>query len=80
MWAYRGKDAFWIALSYVGDGPQDARAQWVIYVNYDPGLNLIKRLFHTPSAEALLALPEHVQHALTSNAAISVVPDPYYGR
>jgi hypothetical protein len=44
LWASRGKDRFWIALSYVGSGPQESPAQWVISVNYDPGLNLIKRL------------------------------------
>jgi hypothetical protein len=33
------------ALSYAGDGPQEAPAQWVISVTSDPGLNLAKRLF-----------------------------------
>jgi hypothetical protein len=37
-----------VALSYVGSGPQEAPAQWFISVNYDPGLNLVKRLFHKP--------------------------------
>src|SRR5215475_11247224 len=30
LWASRGKDQFWIALSYVGDGPQEPPPQWVI--------------------------------------------------
>jgi hypothetical protein len=42
FWIWRGSDPFWVALSYVGDGPQEARGQWVISVNYDPGLNLLK--------------------------------------
>jgi hypothetical protein len=37
FWAWHGREPFWVALSYVGDGPQDAPAQWVISVNYDPG-------------------------------------------
>src|SRR5437879_4272639 len=53
LWASRGKDRFWVALSYVGDGPQEAPAQWVVSVTYDPGLNLAKRLFHKPDQQAL---------------------------
>ncbi len=53
LWASHGKDRFWIALSYVGKGPQEAPAQWVISVTYDPGLNLAKRLFHKPDRQTL---------------------------
>src|SRR5439155_26908024 len=56
LWASRGKDRFWVALSYVGDGPQEAPAQWVVSVTYDPGLNLAKRLFHKPDQQALQQL------------------------
>ena len=52
LWASHGKDPFWIALSYVGDGPQEEPAQWVVSVNYEAGLNLVKRLFHKPNREA----------------------------
>ena len=27
FWAWHGKDPFWLALSYVGDGPQEEPAQ-----------------------------------------------------
>jgi hypothetical protein len=37
FWAWRGKDSFWIAISYVGTGPQEAPANWVISVNPDFG-------------------------------------------
>jgi hypothetical protein len=73
LWASHGKDRFWIALSYVGDGPQEAPAQWVISVNYDPGLNLIKRLFHKPDQQALGQLRDRVGKILTSNSAIKTV-------
>jgi len=78
FWAWHGKDPFWVALSYVGDGPQEEPAQWVISVNYDPGLNLIKRLFHKPDKQALQKLRYHVRQAVTSNTAIRVVPPPRY--
>jgi hypothetical protein len=79
FWAWRGKDPFWVALSYVGSGPQEEPAQWVISVNYDPGLNLIKRLFHKPDRQALQDLRDQVRQAVTSNTAIKVVRAPRYG-
>lgn len=78
FWASRDKDSFWVALSYVGDGPQEPPAQWVISVNYDPGLNLMKRLFHKPDLQAIRTLRNHVKQALTSNTAIRIVPTPRY--
>ena len=74
LWATHGKDPFWIALSYVGDGPQEAPAQWVVSVSYDPGLNVIKRLFHKADRRAFEHLQDSVRQAVTSNAAIKIVP------
>lgn len=70
FWASRGKDRFWIALSYVGKGPQESPAQWVVSVTYDPGFNLLKRLFHTPNREALGELKDRIRQILESNEAI----------
>jgi hypothetical protein len=78
FWASHEKDRFWVAISYVGDGPQEAPAQWVISVNYDPGLNLVKRLFHKVDQHALKQLREHVLQAVTSNTAIRTVPSSRY--
>jgi hypothetical protein len=79
FWAWHGKDPFWVALSYVGDSPQDAPPQWVISVSYDPGLNLLKRLFHKPDGAALQQLCDQVRQALSSKAAIKTVSHPRYG-
>jgi hypothetical protein len=68
-----------VALSYLGDGPQEAPAQWIISVTYDPGLNLLKRLLHNPDRGTLQQLRDHVRQAVLSNAAIKVVPPPRYG-
>jgi hypothetical protein len=73
FWASRGKDRFWVALSYVGDGPQEMPAQWVISVTYDPGLNLVKRMFHKPDPQALERLRNRVRQIMTSNSAIKVI-------
>jgi len=45
LWATRGKDRVWIAISYVGDGPQEAPPQSVVSVTYDPGLSLTNVCF-----------------------------------
>jgi hypothetical protein len=80
FWAWHGKDPFWVALSYVGDGPQEPPAQWVISVSYDPGLNLLKRLFHRPNCQALQQLRDQVRQAVASNAATKIVSLPQYGQ
>ena len=73
FWATRGKDRFWVALSYVGDGPQEAPVQWVVSVTYDPGLNLAKRFFHKPDQQAIGQLRDRIRQILTSNSAIKTV-------
>jgi len=73
FWAWRRRDPFWVALSYVGTGPQEPPAEWFITVNYDPGLNVIKRLFHKSDREALTQLRDRVRQSLRSNSAIKVI-------
>jgi hypothetical protein len=73
LWVSLGKDRFWIALSYVGDGPQEAHAQWVVSVTNDPGLNLAKRLFHKVDQQALRRVRDRVLQILESNNAIKIV-------
>jgi len=68
-----GKDRFWIALSYASDGPQEAPAQWIVSVTYDPGLNLAKRLFHKPDQQALAHLRDRVLRILVSSGAIRII-------
>ncbi|TAM83111.1 MAG: hypothetical protein EPN47_06635 [Acidobacteria bacterium] len=75
FWASRGRDHFWIAISYVGDGPQEGPARWGIIVNYDPGLNLVKRLFHKPDLELLERLQGRARQILTSNSAIRMIKE-----
>ncbi len=76
FWARYGKDPFWVALSYVGNGPQEPPAQWVISVNYDPGLNLISKLFHKPDHQALRMLSDHIRQVIESEKGLKVVPSP----
>lgn len=73
FWASHGKNAFWVAMSYAGDGPQEPPAQWVVSVSYDAGLNFIKRLFHKPDSRTFGQLRDHVWQSLKSNGAIKVI-------
>jgi hypothetical protein len=73
FWVSRGKDRFWVAISYVGDGPQEPPAQWVVSVNYDPGLNPIKRLLHKPDAQVLTDLRDRVWRTMSANDAIKTI-------
>lgn len=75
LWAWwrKREDRFWIALSYVGDGPQEPPAHWIVSVTNDPGFNIVKRLFHKPDHKALQQLREHVRHVLKSNNAIKTI-------
>lgn len=73
FWASLGKDRFWVAISYVGDGPQEPPAKWLVSVNFEPGLNPIKRLLHKPDPQVLAELRKGVRQALKSNSAIKII-------
>jgi len=76
LWALRARDRFWIALSYLGDGPQDTLASWIITVSDDSDHNPVKRVFHKPDCEAFQQLRDRVWQAVTSNTSIKIVPAP----
>jgi hypothetical protein len=75
FWVSKGPDPFWIALSYCGEGPTEEPAEWLVSVRYDPGVNLVKRLFHKPDVAALGQLRTRVWQILASTAGIRVVND-----
>jgi hypothetical protein len=76
FWARHGKESVLGGPAYVGDGPEEGPAQWGVSINYDPGLNLLKRIFHEPDREALKLLLNRVRQTLTSNSAIRMVSTP----
>lgn len=73
LWVSHGADRFWIAISYVGDGPQETPAQWVISLSYDPGLNIVKRLFNKAHLQAMRQIQDRVRQILASNKAIRMI-------
>jgi hypothetical protein len=70
FWAFHSRDRFWVAVSYVGDGPQEPPAQWVISATHDPGLNPFKRFFRNADRRALDLLQARIRQILTSDPAI----------
>jgi len=70
FWARAGKDPFWVAISCIGSGPEEYDGEWGVSVSYDPGLNLLKRLFHRPNRGAFDLLRTQVRQALESEPAI----------
>lgn len=73
LWATRGRDTFWIALSFCGDGPSEAPAEWVVSLGYDPGLNLLKRLFHKADTAALDRVRARVWEVLRTAPGMRVL-------
>jgi hypothetical protein len=74
FWVSRGKDTFWIAVSLVERIEADA-AEWVVSWNYDPGLSIIRRLFHQPDAAALGRIAHAIRHALASAEGVRIVEE-----
>jgi|ERR1700683_3674457 hypothetical protein len=73
FWTSHGRDRYWLAISYVGNGPQEPPAQWVVSVIYEPGLNPIKRLFYKPDAQVSAQLKDRIWQSLRTNNAIVTV-------
>lgn len=69
----RGTDPFWVAVGCVQEEPSDGPAEWVVMFAYDPGLSLIKRLFHKPNVQAFDQLRARIRHSLEANPAITIV-------
>jgi hypothetical protein len=75
LWVSRGKDPFWIALSFVGEGPTEEPGQWIVSVNYDPGLNVLKRLFHKPDRASFEQVRDHVWAELQRAEGVRIVEE-----
>jgi hypothetical protein len=71
FWAAHHKDRFWIALSYVGDGPQEEPAQWVVSIDLSRGL--VRRLLASPDKAAFATLRDRIWQLLETHPAIAVV-------
>jgi len=75
FWASKAEDRFWIALGYMGEGPQEEPAQWGVSVDYQSGLNPLKRLFHKPDPAAFARLRDAIWTALKANVTMRVIEE-----
>jgi hypothetical protein len=71
FWATHGKNRFWIALSYVGDGPQEEPAQWIISVAESRGV--IKRILGRSDPRVQTTLRGRIWQTLAANPAIKTI-------
>jgi|ERR1041385_4165651 hypothetical protein len=72
IWIKNENNSFWLALSYVGEGPTNEPAEWVISLDYDPGLNLIRRLFSKPNLVAFDEVRNLIWNTIRSTPGINV--------
>jgi hypothetical protein len=75
FWLSRAKDTFWVAISFVDRVDDGAGAQWVVSVAYDPGLSILRRLFHKPDEAALTRVRNAIWDALRTAEGIRIVEE-----
>ncbi len=75
FWVSSETDPFWIALSYADEGPTESPAHWVVTVAHDPGLNVLKRLFHKPDMAAFKEVRNTIWKAIDSEPGLDVLTE-----
>lgn len=74
MRVLHGDSRFWVALSYVGEGPQATPAQWVISIKQDSGFNLKRLLLRKPDLQHIQeSLRDCILRILASSEAITII-------
>jgi hypothetical protein len=75
FWVTHGKDKFWIALSYVGIGPTETPAQWVVSISNDTTLNVFGKLFRKRDSTAMDTLRVRIRRELESQNGLTIIHD-----
>ena len=71
--AGHSKRRFWIALSYVGSGPQEGPAQWVISVLCEGAVSSLKRSRGWPEPQELAKVRDLIRQIVIANPAIKAI-------
>jgi hypothetical protein len=70
----RWKDTFWVCLSLIHDELptlEDGEPEsWMVVMNYDPALNILKRIFHRPDPRNIERLNQALMDALQCDPAL----------
>ena len=75
LWIRSERYPFWVAISYIGDGPTEEPAQWAITAVCDFGLNFIKRLFLKIPTEELSRIRTEIRLIIESNQEMTILQD-----
>jgi hypothetical protein len=70
IWTRAGDDRYWIAIGLMDEADDEEARTWLMTVAWDPGLNILKRLFHRPSPDDLSTVCHTVDRALHGEPAI----------
>lgn len=73
FWISKEKETFWVAIGIMTDEEDDGLPQWNVSVNYDAGLNLVKRLFHKPDANTFDLIQKSIFDILKNTNSIKVI-------
>jgi hypothetical protein len=76
LWIGHDNGRYWIALSYVGTGPTELPAQWVISITPSSRGNFLKRLFAKADSSVLDRLHSRIRKALEETQGIRIVESP----
>ena len=68
FWTEVHGDPYWVYVGIMDDSIGQDAAEWLGGVAYDPGLNLVRRLFRKPKLEDLLSLCRALDERLQRSA------------
>lgn len=73
LWVEHPEGKFWVALSYIGTGPTEQPAQWVVSVTSHAGPKLLKRFLGKPDRSVMEKLCARVRKALEGAEGIRII-------
>jgi hypothetical protein len=73
FWATIGSNKYWTAIGILDEAIGSEVGEWCVTVAYNPGFNLIRRLFHRPSPDELLTLCAAIDQALQQEPGVTEI-------
>lgn len=70
FWTVSGGDNYWVYVGVMDESIGEEKAEWLVGIVHDPGLNPVRRLFRRPEAADLRALCNAVDAVLRRDAAV----------
>jgi hypothetical protein len=70
FWTVAGGDPYWVYVGVMEESIGEETAEWLAGIAYNPGLNLMRRLFHKPKVADLRALCHALDVVLRRDATV----------